>query len=290
VAHEAQLAWERRVGRPAAAAAFASAVFLVAGTIVRQAVALESRPDNDAEFLLAVSKESSSFLISGICQSLNFVALGIVLWFLFRVVRYRRPALQSWVLPLVIVGPLLLAVAGIVSDVDRIDIADTFTDSGVTEGRRGEERAEDLLDDRAVIGTALGAGGTIALAFSMIMIGLHGMRAGVLSRFLGIIGIIVGALYVLPIFGGPLVVQIFWLGALGAVFLGYWPGGRGPAWESGEADPWPTRAEIMRQQAEERGPAPEEEPEAQSDEELSDEEPERTEHPVSKKRKRKKRR
>jgi hypothetical protein len=30
---------------------------------------------------------------------------------------------------------------------------------------------------------------------------------------------------------------------VGALFLGNWPGGRGPAWESGEPDPWPTPAE-----------------------------------------------
>jgi hypothetical protein len=186
----------------------------------------------------------------------------------------------------VIVGPLLMAAAGVISDLDRVDIADQFTDSG----RRTEPRAEDLLDDRTVVGTALGAGGTISLAFSVIMIGLNGMRAGVLSRFLGIIGIVVGVLYVLPLFGGPLIVQVFWLGALGAVFLGYWPGGRGPAWESGEADPWPTRAETLRQQMEENGPAQDEEAEEELDEEQPAGEPERSEHPVSKKRKRKKRR
>jgi hypothetical protein len=41
----------------------------------------------------------------------------------------------------------------------------------------------------------------------------------------------------------PVILQAFWLGAVGALFLGNWPGGRGPAWESGEPDPWPSAAE-----------------------------------------------
>jgi hypothetical protein len=41
----------------------------------------------------------------------------------------------------------------------------------------------------------------------------------------------------------PEIIQAFWLGAVGALYLGNWPGGRGPAWETGHADPWPTAAE-----------------------------------------------
>ena len=46
----------------------------------------------------------------------------------------------------------------------------------------------------------------------------------------------------LPILSGPLIVQLFWLVAIGVLFLGRWPGGRGPAWETGEADPVAVRA------------------------------------------------
>jgi hypothetical protein len=66
---------------------------------------------------------------------------------------------------------------------------------------------------------------------------------------MGILGIIVGALFVLPILGQVPFVQLFWVGAIGLLALARWPqGGRGPAWETGEADPWPTardRAEEM---------------------------------------------
>ena len=93
-------------------------------------------------------------------------------------------------------------------------------------------------------GSAVGAGGTLAMALSLVLVSLNAMRAGLLSRFMGIIGILTGALLVLPLLAPLPVVQLFWLGALGALFLGRWPGGRGPAWDSGEAEPWPSAAQL----------------------------------------------
>jgi drug/metabolite transporter (DMT)-like permease len=245
--HDAQLQWERRAGRWAAAAGFASAVCLVANTILVQAVVLQDRPTQDRGVLLAIDEYSGAFLLASVVQGLNYIGLGVVLWFLFKVTRYRRQELPAWFIWLIYIGPLLFAVASVLSTLDRIDIAEQFASSGETQGRAGERRAEDLLEDRSPASVALGAAGTLAVAFSLVLVSLNAMRAGVLSRFLGIIGIIVGVLYVIPIFGGPLIVQIFWLGALGAVFLGYWPGGRGEAWETGTAVHWPSAAERRRE-------------------------------------------
>jgi hypothetical protein len=73
------------------------------------------------------------------------------------------------------------------------------------------------------------------------------MRAGLLTRFMGVLGIIIGVLVVIPI--GPLpVVQTFWLIALGALLLGFWPGaGVPPAWRSGRAEPWPSSGQVTEQ-------------------------------------------
>jgi hypothetical protein len=245
--HDAQLEWERRAGRWAAAAGFLSAVCLVANTVLVQAVVLQERPTQDRGVLLAIDEYSGAFLASSFVQGLNYLGLGVVLWFLFKVTRYRREELPAWFIWLVYIGPVLFAVATVLSTLDRLDIAEQFASSGETQGRAGERRAENLLEDRAPVSVALGAAGTLALAFSLVLVSLNAMRAGVLSRFLGIIGIIVGVLYVIPVFGGPLIVQIFWLGALGAVFLGYWPGGRGEAWETGTAVHWPSAAERRRE-------------------------------------------
>jgi hypothetical protein len=71
-------------------------------------------------------------------------------------------------------------------------------------------------------------------------------------------------------------VQIFWLGAMGVLFMNRWPGGRGPAWETGEAEPWPVpegRGGLFAPR-----PAPEPEPEPQPA-------PEPVKRPASRKRK-----
>jgi hypothetical protein len=321
-AHEAQLRWEARWGKPAAAAALVSAALLVGGTILRQVVALESRPDNEAEFLAAINKESSAFLSSAVLQSLSFLLLGAVLYYLYRATKYRRPELPAISLYLALLGPVLLAIAGVLSDIDRIDIADKFVDSSdrtaqvvgsLDAGQRAklrgsdvevrrtekgfvvrgddettrtkrraravdvaeERRAEDLLGDASVASAALGSGGTLAIAISLVMINLNAMRVGLLSRFMGIIGIIIGVLYVLPVFAGPLVVELFWLLALAALFWGYWPNGRPEAWEVGEAVPWPSAAQM-------RGEVPEPQPDEEA--EAAPGEPKR---PASRKRKKK---
>ena len=83
-------------------------------------------------------------------------------------------------------------------------------------------------------------GGQLALAVAFVLISLNAMRAGLLTRFLGILGVIVGVLTIFPI-GPVLVVQPVWLLALGFIFAGSWPGGVPPAWRTGRAEPWPSR-------------------------------------------------
>ena len=88
------------------------------------------------------------------------------------------------------------------------------------------------------------------------------MRAGLMSRFMGVLGIIVGALYVIPL-GGPQIIQVFWIGAMGMLIADRWPGERGPAWDTGEAIPWPSGAELRaaREAEAELEPEPEPQPE-----------------------------
>ena len=86
------------------------------------------------------------------------------------------------------------------------------------------------------------------------------MRVGLLTRFMGVLGMIVGALFIIPLGSSLPIVQAFWLVALGVLFLGRWPAGMPPAWVTGEAQPWPTQQELrearLEKQAERRGAAP----------------------------------
>jgi hypothetical protein len=281
--HQAQVDWEARVGRPAAAAAALAAVFSLASVIV-QATAFRDSPDGDRGTLVTVNEQGSDLWLAVGLRCVSLAGLGFVLYYLLQATRYRRP-MPAIIAPLVYLGPLLLVVGSIITQLDLANLADDFTSSGVIEGRAGEERAEDLLDDRSPVGLAVASGGTLALALALVFVSLNAMRAGLLSRFMGILGVIAGALLVLPLSPIP-IVQIFWLGALAALFLGRWPNGRGPAWEAGEGIPWPSAAELrersvgdaVRSQFE--GPEDEPEPEAEPAEG----------QPASRRRKRKRRR
>lgn len=220
--------------------------------------ALEEAPDDAAEFLIAADREPADFVVAGSLQSLGLLLLPLVLGYLYRATKHRRKELLSGALALAIGGPVLAAVIGVVVQLKRIDVAGEFAE--LAGAMRTEDRAEDLLKSGGfeTIG-GVGFGANVALGFGVVLVGLNAMRAGLMSRFMGILGIIIGVLYVLPIGGGPQLVQLFWLGALGVLFLGRWPGGRGPAWETGKAVPWPSAAEqreALERRRAEREPEP----------------------------------
>jgi hypothetical protein len=230
-----QLDWEAKWAKPAAAAAFASALFLIASTVVRQA-ALDGAGSNDRKVLIAIDDNSGLFSASSVLQVLSFVTLAGVLFYLSRAVLARKPDLPQPLVWLGVIGALLLAFAGVLSDLHRIDVADQFLASGAETAKR----AEDLLGDRSTLATSVGSAGTLALAISFVFFSINAMRVGLLTRFMGVIGAIIGVLYVIPLLAGP-VIQLLWLLAIGVLFLGRWPGGgRGPAWETGEAIEWPS--------------------------------------------------
>jgi hypothetical protein len=192
---------------------------------------------------------------TGVLQSIGLLLLVPILWFLYRVTKYRRPQLPRIALILAVTAPIVVAVVTVASQVEVVNAAQTFVQQKTPAGETLHalnQRAKDTLDTgtlRALSGVGLAA--NLALAFAFIMISLNAMRAGVVSRFIGIVGIIIGVLYVIPL-GGPQILQFFWLGAMGLLFLGRWPGtGRGPAWETGEPIPWPSAADRHAARGEE---------------------------------------
>lgn len=282
--------WEARTAKPAAAAAFGSALLTLLGTFIVRLL-ISERPENAREVMQVIDRNPDAFYIAAGIQGIGtFLTVG-ALYYLYRVVKFRRPELPSYALPLLVAGGGLLVVSSFLSAADQIDNAREYFASGP----RKESRAEDLLRERSGVTVGLGSGASLASAIALIYLGLYAMRAGVMSRFMGILGIVIGAVYVLgsllPI-GGPGIIQTFWLGALGVLFLGRWPGGRGPAWKTGEAVDWPSAARRREEggplvagslsTSDPRDPQPAAEAEGEADED----EP----HPVSRKRKKRKRR
>ena len=144
-------------------------------------------------------------------------------------------------------------------------IAAILSHDFATGSDKSTQAAHDALRSGALVAAQfVGFVGTLCLALAFILIALHAMRVGLLTRFLGILGMLVGVLLVVPI-GSPVpVVQAFWLAAIGILLLGRWPGGSPPAWQTGRAQPWPSQQEIREQRERARrgdgGAAPATEP------------------------------
>lgn len=240
VSRAEQLGWEARVGRPAAAAAFLSSA-LIFGSVIVQVTQIGA-PGDDRETLMLIDKHRADFFLSLGLQAGSYLLLVGALLYLLRATIYRRPEAPRFATGLLILAPVLLAVGAVLNQLALNDVADQFLSS---RARHTNDLAKDLIDDRNKLGGAIAQGGTLALALSFVLVSLNAMRAGLLSRFMGVLGLIVGGLLILPLLpGGQSVVQLFWLVALGILFLDRWPGGRGPAWETGEAIPWPSAAEL----------------------------------------------
>jgi hypothetical protein len=278
---QAELEWEARAGRPVAVIAFAAGAGVIGGLLARASIGRGS--SKKAASLRIAHEHSGAILTYSILTAVALLLIGVVLLYLYRVTKFRRPELPVVAAYLAVAGPVLSAVTGVVSTEQFLDAAKKF----VTQGPQTEAHAKYVSDHAvsSVVG-GLGLAGALTFALGLMLIAVHSMRAGVLSRFMGILGIIYGALQVLPILPGP-VIQLFWVTALGVLFLGRWPGGRGPAWETGEATPWPTAAE--RAQAAGDG-EPDEEDEEDGEIETAAPETRTSPNARSRKRKRKARR
>jgi hypothetical protein len=254
VSDQEQLQWEARYGGPAAAGAFAAGFFLLAGTFILQSI-VEDRENVDPlpDFLLSIDKSPGTMVVSQVLLAVSALCLIPVFFYLFRAILHRLPTLPRWFVYLILIGPVFYAISLVIGGIDRVDVAHQFADKSsdvgkfcpAIVGKNGNECAKDLVgDDVSPIAIGLSLAGSVATAFLFVMLPLRGRRAGLMSQFMAILGVIAGALMVLRLMPlVPEITQAFWLGAVGALFLGRWPGGRGPAWETGEPDPWLSSAQ-----------------------------------------------
>ena len=292
-----QLQWEAGFGRLAAIGAFAAGFFLLAGTFLLQSI-VENRQHVEPlpDFLLSIDKSPGTMVFSQVLLAVSALCLIPVFFFLFRAILHRLPTLPRWFVYLILIGPVFYAISLVIGAIDRIDVAHQFADKTshvgkycpVIVGKHGNDCAKDMVaDDVNPIGIGLSLAGSVATAFLFVMLPLRARRAGLMSQFMAILGVIAGALMVLRLMPlVPEITQAFWLGAVGALFLGRWPGGRGPAWETGQPDPWPS-SQHRRGLVPARGPSDNGAAAAESAEAP---EPEPTpQRPSSRKRRRKKR-
>ncbi len=231
-------------------------------------------------------------LVPAIATALAAVAL----LFLYLSTKARNPQLSKAPVIAAVAGAVLVIVPTLVGTVSLALDVGAFTSAA----NQSEQAARDVLDSTVVAAAySLAQLGAWAVGLAFVLTALNAMRVGLLTRFMGVLGIIAGALFLLPLDGQLPFVKIFWLLALGALFLARWPGGMPPAWVTGEPQPWPTQQELREQrtalQAERAAAAPEETPRrsrrgrAEPPETPAPEPPRAKVHSSSKKKKRKRR-
>ena len=242
------LSWEERWSRPAGVAALLAIVFVVVSQIVGSGVGGTS---GTAEQLIEVEKHPSSEIISSFLLALGFALLVGPLYFLFRAARARSDRVRRQLVGVVIVGPLFFAVAFVIVGFVTVDGSERFVEDTVPalekenvklDSDKADEKAEDALSEVTLSGLGVGLkfAGLLGFIIGMAYTSLWAMRVGLLTRFWGSLGIALAVVSVLGIF---LYFTLLWFVYLGLLLLGRVPGGRPPAWESGEAEPWPTAGE-----------------------------------------------
>jgi hypothetical protein len=171
--------------------------------------------------------------------------------YLYTCTRYRRSEIPKIALYLVLIVPPIAAMLSVITEVLQVHAASQLAKELPLFPDQAVKRADHFLKQGAapVVGFA-GFAASFGLAAGVAVISLNAMRAGLFSRFMGILGVILGFLFAIPIIVGPAIVQFFWMISAALIFLNRWPGGRGPAWEAGEAIPWPSAAEQRAAQAE----------------------------------------
>jgi uncharacterized protein YjeT (DUF2065 family) len=227
-------------------------------------------------------------ILVSVLLSLAAITMGLALSHLYRSAKARRPELPSIAIVTAIAGASIVAVSELAI---AISIVVEVHGLAATAHPTAAAARDALEPATALVGGALRQLGVIVLGAGWIIIALNAMNVGLLTRFMGVLGIIVGALFIIPLGASLPIVQAFWLVALGALFYGRWPSGLPPAWVTGEAQPWPTGQQLREERAERQaasepsGPARRQRPEPP--EIPAPEAPVRPAHPSSKKRKRK---
>lgn len=263
VAVSDRLSYESRVRGRQGVIALAAGVLLVASAIMQ----LSGPHTNVSEITLGLTLEHKRFAIDlagSVVQALGWLAVGWTLWFLMGAVRARDPNTQSFIRYLALVGAPLTSI-GIVGYISLYGIkAHDF----ISHGGQTYPEANHLMSAASLaIFQVMDYAGELLLAVAFVLTSMQALRVGLLSRFMGYLGVIAGILVLFVITPVP-VVQAYWLVALGILFLGRWPSGTPPAWTTGKVEKWPSSQEMREQRTRQakngRGrekPAPKREPE-----------------------------
>jgi hypothetical protein len=249
---------ESRWALPAALAAFAAVILMFLPGLVSSVSG-----SGEAEILRSVNEHGSSVTLSSVLQAVSFLLLAIPLVYLFMAARARSERVLPAVLAIVVAGPLLIGIGTVLYSqakqegaeafvageakptISAADLKDECEDekplAACEKEKREDDAASNAVSDASLTTPAgiLTLGGGLLFAIALFYTCLWAMRTGLLSRFWGSLGMALG----IAVLIGFIILAVVWFLYLGLLYLGFIPGGKPPAWEEGEAVPWPTPGE-----------------------------------------------
>src|SRR4051794_679582 len=249
-------------------------VLTLGDTLSRAAAGRPQPSGHGATVLIYQGNHAIAFTIGGLLIAIAAIAAYPAMAYLYRAAR-ARGRVPSAALVVTAIGAAGAGVGIAVSQTALTVVAADFVDAADhTNAAAGDATNAPLI----IAAATLGAISSVLLALGFVLICLHAMRAGLLTRLMGIVGMFAGATIVIRDLDPFGAIRSFWLAALALLILGRLPRGRPPAWSVPEAVPWPTQQEVREQReaqrrergeperpARRRGPAPAPAPAADED-------------------------
>jgi hypothetical protein len=231
--------------RPRFAIVAAVGGLLLFASLIIQSAGPQAKVSEVTVQLLVTNRRAGLEIIGSVVSGLGLLALAATLGFVFTAAKARKPEMAPATRILVLVGAVVAAVGGIGYGVIITQKAHEFA----THGLQTYPQANALLSGGAVaVLQYAGLVGSLLLAIGFVLIALNAMRVGLLTKFVGWIGIAAAAASLLLI-GSPigLFIEVLFLLSMAYLLSGRWPNGDPPAWRTGEAVPWPSAAEVREQ-------------------------------------------
>jgi hypothetical protein len=238
---EQRLEYEARVRTRQVVLAAAAGVLVMAAVLV-QIGGPHVKVNEQTLGLVTENKRFTRDLLGSILSSLAFFALAWTLGYLWGCVRSREPNVKPrFVGILAVAGGVLSGISVVAYVVAYGSQAHDFVNNG---SQTYPEANALLTKPFLVVPQITNDFGLLLVAVGLVLVSLNAMRVGLLTRFMGYLGIIAGVLTIIPLVPIP-IVEAYWLLALAYLLSGRWPSGVPPAWSSGRAEPWP-RAQRER--------------------------------------------
>lgn len=232
---------ERRWARPIGIAALIG-VALILGSLFVAGQAFSG--DSDAEALRDIAGDPGPLLIAYLMRGLGYLLWAPAVIYLLQAAYARDQRVRRGLAPAIVVGAVFLLAFSVLTYIAIEQAASDFVADVPADATsdQQEDLADEKFEDSGLRDVAAGVnfGGALGLGFGALYVSLWAMRAGLLTRFWGTLGMATGAVFLLIPFG--LSIWVIYIGMLIARLL---PGDRPPAWGAGEAVPWPGGGGVL---------------------------------------------